>query len=198
MADRRVAPPGAIAAAWGGRVVAGVLLLAPTLREPVTGTPAGLSDYVVCGALALLLWTAATQEISVNRLRMQLGTLVLADLARPALTVPSDLPLAEAVRRAEETRAGGIVTVDSAGLPLGLVSDDAVSATPSERHAWVATASVTDALDDGLCLPVDLSGDQLLRAVQHRPAPRYLLVDSGGGLQGVLSLADLDRVVRLR
>ncbi|QCW50714.1 site-2 protease family protein [Nocardioides dongxiaopingii] len=187
---------GALAAAWGGRVTAVLLLLAPALRQPLLGTPPGLSDFLVCGALALLLWTVATQEIAVNRMRLRLGDVVLADLARPALTVPPDLPLAEALRRAAEIDAGGIVTVDATGRPLGLVPDAGVESTPAERRPWVATAALAEPLDDGLCLAVDVSGDALLSAVQRRPAAAYLLLDAGGGLRGVLALRDLDRLVR--
>lgn len=189
---------GAIAAAWGGRGVAVVLLLVPTLREPVLGTAPGLSDYLVCGALALLLWTVATTELSVNRMRMRLGGIVVRDLARPALTVAPDLPLAEAVRRAGEAEAGGIVTVDARGRLLGLVSEAALAATPEERRPWTPTSTVTRALDATSCLPADLDGEQLLSAVRRGPAAEYLLVDAAGAPHGVLTLRDLDRVVRLR
>ena len=40
-------------------------------------------------------------------------------LARRTLSVPADLPLAEAVRRAQEARPGSIVTVDPDGRPVG-------------------------------------------------------------------------------
>ena len=45
--------------------------------------------------------------------------LVARDLARRTLAVPADLPLAEAIRRAQEAEAGGIVTVTSGGAPVG-------------------------------------------------------------------------------
>lgn len=189
---------GAMVAAWVGRGVALALLLAPTLCRPVLDRPARLSDYVVCGALALLLWTVATNELAANRLRLRLGGIVVGDLARPALSVPPDLPLAEAVRRADEAGAGGIVTVDSGGRPLGLVSATAVAATPAEKHPWVATSTVTRRLDALTCLPADLDGDQLLSAVRRGPAAEYLLVDAAGAPHGVLTLRDVDRVVRLR
>ncbi len=191
---------GALVAARVGRGMAGALLLAPTLRQLATGTPPRLSEYVVCGALALLLWTAAGHELAVTRLRLRVGGVDVAALARPALAVPPGLPLAEAVRRADESAAygvvtGGIVTVDHAGHPLGLVADRDVEALPAERRPWVATSAVATDVADGLCLPADITGDALLAAVRRRPSASYVLVDPAGALHGVLSLNDLDRAV---
>ena len=66
---------------------------------------------------------------------------------------PADLPLAEAVRRAQEAQAGSIVTVDSAGRPVGLVNEAAVLATPDDRRPWLPTSAVARTLDPGLDPP---------------------------------------------
>ena len=82
----------------------------------------------------------------------------LERLARRTLAVPADLPLAEAVRRAQEAQTGAIVTVTSAGLPAGVVNEAALAATPAERRPWVATSTVARTVDDGLRLPASISG----------------------------------------
>lgn len=186
---------GAIAAAWCGRAVAVAVFVLPVVSQLVTGDPPRLAVVVVCAALALLLWTAAGSELAINRLRLKVGALVPADLARAVLQVAPDLPLAEALRRAAESDAGGIVTVDPTGRPLGLVVETRLDATPDERRPWVATSTAADPLDDGLCLPADVTGDGLLAAVQRRPASAYLLIDAAGGLRGVVSMHDLDAAV---
>ena len=80
--------------------------------------------------IALFLWTGATSAMSSARLRRRLPELVARDLARRTLTVPDDLPLGEAVRRAQEAEAGGIVTVTSSGVPIGVVSEAAAARHP--------------------------------------------------------------------
>ena len=71
------------------------------------------------------------------RLRRRLPSLVARDLARRTLTVPDDLPVAEAVRRAQAAEAGSIVTVSSAGAPIGIVNET-VAAGPARGASSVA------------------------------------------------------------
>lgn len=188
----------AVVASKTGRGVAVVLAGAPILAVALLGVRLSTTDMVLCGAMGLLLWTLSTNDLTVNRLRLQVGDVVVRDLARRTLTVPPDLPLAEAIRRAGEAGAAGIVTVDGRGTLLGVVSDSEVEATPTERRPWVTTATVTRTLTAEHLLPVDITGEQLLLAIHRAPAAEYLLVDPAGALVGVLALSDLDRVVRGR
>ncbi|MGA8257274.1 MAG: site-2 protease family protein [Nocardioides sp.] len=186
---------GALAAAWGGRVVAVLLLTAPVIAGPAFGREVLVTDIVLCGAMALLLWSMATNEIAVNRLRIAMEGVVARDVALAALTVAPDLPLAEAIRRADEGGTPGIVTIDPDGRLLGVVNQSAVDAMPAERRPWVDTSSVTRAVSPERCLAADLSGDHLLRAIHMAPGPEYVVLEPGGSLIGVLRLADLDRAV---
>ena len=189
---------GAVVAAKGGRVVAATLASVPILAVLVFDVRLTTTDMLLCAAMALLLWTLASNDLTVSRLRLQVGGLVVRDLARRTLTVPPDLPLAEAIRRASEIDADGIVTVDSRGALLGVVSDTALEATPTERRPWITTSEVARAVTSEHLLPADITGEQLLVAINRAPVAEYLLVDRLGGLVGVLSLRDLDRVVRPR
>jgi len=130
------------------------------------------------------------------RMRQRIPHLVARELARRTLAVPGDLPLAEAVRRARDTGAGSIVTVTGSGEPVGIVSEAAVAATPLERQPWIATSTVSRTLEDGLRLPADLSGEDLVVALNRHPAGEYLLLDLDGRLVGVLATADVDRAFR--
>lgn len=185
-----------IVAGWGGRVAALALLAWPLLQEPLLGTPPTLMDVVLVFVLGLFLWTGATAAIAHARIRTRLPALVARPLARRTLTVPEDLPLGEAVRRAQEAQAGSIVTVSADGTPNGIVSEAAVSAMPEERRPWVPVSTVSRAMEEGLSLPADVAGEELILAISRRPADEYLLVETDGRIYGVLSTADVDRAFR--
>jgi hypothetical protein len=79
------------------------------------------------------------------------------------------------------------------GNPVALVNEDAVIATPEQRRPWIEVGSMARALGPGLILPADLSGLELIEAVQRTPATEYLLVEPSGQIYGVLVAADLNR-----
>lgn len=187
-----------IVAGWGGRLAALALLAWPLLQETITGVPPTLMDLVLVFILGLFLWTGATAAMAHARLRRRLPALVARPLARRTLTVPEDLPLAEAVRRAQEERAGSIVTVALDGTPLGIVSEAAVLAMPEDRRPWVPVSAVARAMEAGLTLPANVAGEDLILAISRRPAEEYLLVETDGRIYGVLSTADVDRAFRER
>jgi Zn-dependent protease len=187
---------GTIVAAWGGRVVAVLALGYPVLTSRLLDQPVSAIDFIFAGVIAMFLWSGATAALESAKVRSRLPYLVARDLARRTLTVPPELPLAEAVRRAQEVEAGSIVTVTSTGVPIGVVNEAALLSVPVERRAWVPVSSVTRTLDDGLRLPVGIGGEDLIRAISARPAGEYLLLDADGSIFGVLSTADVDRAFR--
>ncbi|MBD3914463.1 site-2 protease family protein [Nocardioides hwasunensis] len=185
-----------IVAGWGGRLTALALLAWPIVQERVTGVEPTILDLVLVFILGLFLWTGATAAMAHARIRERLPALVARPLARRTLTVPADLPLAEAVRRAQDAQAGSIVTVSRDGAPLGIVSEAAVTAMPVERRPWVAVSTVTRSLEDGLTLPATVAGEELVQAISSHPADEYLLVETDGRIYGVLATADVDRAFR--
>lgn len=187
---------GTIVAGWGGRITALALLSWPLVQERVIGEPPTIMDLVLVFILGLFLWTGATAAMAHARLRRRLPALVARPLARRTLTVPADLPLAEAVRRAQAEQAGSIVTVTPDGRPLGIVSEAAVAAMPEDRRPWVPVSTVARALEEGLTLPATVAGEELILAISRRPAEEYLLVEEDGRIYGVLSTADVDRAFR--
>jgi CBS domain-containing protein len=187
---------GSIVAGWGGRITAIALLAWPLVQERVTGEPPTILDLVLVFILGLFLWTGATAAMAHARLRQRLPALVARPLARRTLTVPEDLPLAEAVRRAQEAQAGSIVTVTPDGTPVGIVSEAAVTAMPADRRPWVTTSAVARTMEEGLTLPATVAGEDLILAISRRPAEEYLLVEDDGRIYGVLSTADVDRAFR--
>jgi CBS domain-containing protein len=105
------------------------------------------------------------------------------------------MPLAEALRRLTTEQAGAIVVVDGAGRPDAVVNEEAVSATPEQRRPWVSVSTVARSAAGGLTLDSGLSGGDILTAIQAHPATEYVVVDAQGVLVGVLSAADIARVL---
>ena len=185
-----------IVAGWGGRLAAVAVLFWPLLQEQLTDTKADVIDYALSFIVALFLWTGATAAMTSARLRRRLPSLVARNLARRTLTVPEDLSVAEAVRRAQDAEAGSIVTVTSSGVPTGIVSEAAILATPEDRRPWMAVSTVAQSLEHGLTLPASIYGEDLVVAISRRPAHEYLLLEEDGSLFGVLATADVDRAFR--
>ena len=184
---------GTIVAGWGGRVAAVLALSYPLLIEVVTSRQPDLVDYLLAFVIATFLWGGASTAIMSARLRRKLPTLRARSLARRTLAVPHDLPLSEAVRRAQQEQAGSIVVLDQHARPSGIVNEAALLATPEERRPWLPAEAVARSIEPGLMLPADIAGEDLVRAMQRTPATEYLLLEADGGVYGVLTTSDVDR-----
>lgn len=189
---------GTLVAGWAGRVLAVVSLFLPLLMHRLFDVVPDTSSYGFALILAVFIWMGATAAMQGARLRRRLPSLVARRLARRTLAVPADLPVAEAVRRAQESEAGSIVTVDPDGRPVGIVHEAAVLAIPEDRRPWVPVSAVARSLVPGMTLPVDIKGEELIRAITFLPAHEYLLVEPDGSIYGVLATADVDQAFRER
>lgn len=187
---------GTLAAGWGGRLTAVAVLGWPFVQSGLVGAEPSVMDVILSAVIAAFLWGGASAAIASARLRQRVADVRARDLARRTLAVPDDLPLAEAVRRAQDAGAGSIVTVTSDGRPIGVVNEAAVKATPRERQPWVAVSTVARTLDPGMRLPVAITGAELVEAIRRTPASEYLLLDEHGGVYGVLATSDVEKAVR--
>jgi Zn-dependent protease/CBS domain-containing protein len=181
-----------IAAAWAGRVLAlglFVLVLAP----PVEDRMGGLYTVVWLAVIAAFMWTGASQAIKATRFRERLPALQARRLARKAVSVSADTPLAEAIRRAQDSNARAVVVVDHDDKPIAILNETAVMATPEQRRPWIEAGSLARTLEPDLVLSADLSGMALLDAIRQAPATEYLLVEPSGQVYGVLAARDVDR-----
>jgi len=184
---------GTIAAAWGGRVVALGVIVSPFVLAQIQNRQVDLVNVLWVALLASFIWTAASASLAQQRLRERLPALQARSLTRRAIPVTGDLPLSEALRRAKEADAGGLVIVDGGGAPSGLVNEASASATPEHRRPWVSVSSVARSIEPGLVLSAELSGEDLVRAMQATPASEYLVLDQGGDIFGVLATKDVER-----
>ncbi len=184
---------GTVAAAWVGRVLA-VGLVLYNLLPLMAGQEPNFTAVLWSMVLASFIWIGATQSLRVAKVRSRLPQVRARTLARRALPVTSEVPLAEALRRAGESGAGAIVVVDHEGRPTAIVNEAAVNATPEQRRPWVAVGTLARSLEPALVLGADLEGESLIDAMRGHPAGEYLLVERGGEIYGVLATADVNKV----
>jgi Zn-dependent protease len=178
-----------IAAAWAGRVLAVAMALFALVSERSSTSSFSWLWLVV---IAVFIWFQSTQSIRAAKIRERLPSVSARRLVRRAVPVQANVPLAEAIRRADAVGARALVIVDHEGTPTGIVSESAVRAVPEERRPWVDAGSVARTLDPGLVLPADLAGMDLINAVRKTPASEYLLIEPTGQVYGVLAATDLD------
>jgi Zn-dependent protease len=180
-----------IAAAWAGRVLA-IALVALGLFSARSSSSFLNWYWLWLLFIAGFIWLQSSQSIKAARVRERLPSLSARALARRAIPVPPNLPVAEAVRRAQAGNARALVIVNHANEPTAIVSESAVQATPEERRPWIDVSALARSITPGMSLPADLSGLDLIKAVQETPATEYLLYEKSGQVFGVLARSDLD------
>jgi Zn-dependent protease/CBS domain-containing protein len=181
-----------IVAAWAGRVLAVALVVVPVTYAMANRRSEDLMSMLWLLFIAGFMWVGAGQSIKATRLRERLPGIQARRLARKAIPISASLPLAEAIRRADETNARALVVVDPDNTPIAIVNESAVMATPPQRRPWIEAGTLARKLDPGLVLPADLSGMALIDAVRKAPASEYLVVEPSGQVYGVLTASDLD------
>ncbi len=183
---------GTVVAARAGQVLAVAVLVMPFVLAQ--GRPS-IIMIVWAALIAMLMWSGASQALLVGRLRRQLPKLDVRTLARRAAPVAPETPLAEAIRQARDAGVRSLVVVDSANRPTGLVSEAAFIATPEDRRPWIPVYQVARSIQPGMTLSTELSGEQLVAAMQATPASEYLVVDQAGAVYGVLATSDIDNAL---
>jgi CBS domain-containing protein len=172
-----------------------LLLVVPFAVAVARGESDYLQSVLWLAVIAVFMWVGATQAMRATRFRERLPALQARKLARKAISVIASTPLAEAVRRAEESQARAVVVVDHEDKPIAIVNETAVMATPPQRRPWIDTGSLARTLEPNLIIPADLSGIELLNALRRTPASEYLLVEPSGQVYGVLAARDLDQAL---
>jgi Zn-dependent protease/CBS domain-containing protein len=191
---------GTVAAAWTGRALAVAVLIGFPLagylggyaQDGLSGTDS-LTDALLAAILAAIIWTGAGNSLRMARLREHLPDLRARVLTRRAVPVTAETPLSEALRRANEAGARGLVVVDGLGDPVSLVREASIASVPQHRRPWVAAGSLAQELREGMRVPADLAGEELLDHLRATPATEYLVVEETGEIYGVLSTGDVER-----
>jgi Zn-dependent protease len=183
---------GTVVAGWAGRVVAVLVLLALVVPPLLSGRQPDYTGIVFAAIISAFLWSGASQALRQAKVSSRVPALSARQLARRAVVVPTDTPLAEALRRLAEAGAGGLVLTDAQGQVVAVSREAAVSAVPVERRPWVPVSSVSAAIDPRGALRADLAGEALLSAMTANPASEYIVVEPDGSLVGVLATADVE------
>jgi Zn-dependent protease/CBS domain-containing protein len=188
---------GTLAAAWAGRLLALLVLVGLPAWAAYQGdgltTSTLLIDAVLGAMLAAIIWNGATGSLRIARLRERLPELAARGLARPAVEVTADTPLAEALRRLEEAGARALYVVDGAGVPVALVREHVVRTIPEHRRPWTATGAVSRPLEPGLRIPADLAGEELLDMLRDGHSAEFLVLEPDGAVLGVLAAVDVEQ-----
>ena len=179
-----------VAAAWAGRVLT-IALVGLALFSQQSQSAAGLY-WLWLLVIAGFMWIQSTQAIRAAKLRERLPSVGARKLGRQAIPIAANVPLAEAVRRAQAAGARALVIVDHENTPTAIVNETAVQATPEERRPWIEVGALARTLEPNMVLSADLSGLDLIKAVQAAPASEYLLIEPSGQVYGVLAATDLD------
>ncbi len=192
---------GTVAAAWTGRALAIAVLVGFPLathtgsltdRDSFTGI-ASLTDALLAAILAAIIWTGAGNSLRMARLRERLPNLTARALTRRAVPVSGEMPLSEALRRANDAGARALVVVDGTGEPVALVREAGIAGIPQHRRPWVPVGTMAQDLTQGMRMPADLTGEGLLDHLRATPATEYLVVEDTGEIYGVLSTSDVER-----
>lgn len=186
-------------AAWCGRVVAVLVALSGFV---VRDGSVSFASSALSAIMGLYLWAGASQALRFANLTSRLHLVTVAGLLRPGVLLPSDISVAEALRRAAEgtgnDRARGVVLVDAADRPSAIVDESRIGAVPPDRRPWTQAAEVARPLEPGLILPLGLEGRELLDRMQQTPAREYLVVGADGAPAGIVSTADFARQLQGR
>ncbi|MBL7499516.1 site-2 protease family protein [Frankia sp. CNm7] len=141
-------------------------------------------------ALAGFIGFGAYQSLRAVELREKLPDLRAGRLIRKTLPVEGGVPLAEALRRAQQEGATAVAVIDRDGNPSMIMNGASVDALPEHRRPWVQVAEVSRTVEPHMILDADLAGEALLGHVQRHPAPEYLVTQQGRPV-GVLTMVDL-------
>ena len=180
-------------AGWAGRVVAvGVAVLGLVADRDSPGILAGLVSLF----LAAYLWIGATQSLKAAQLQARLPRVDVGRLLRPGVLVPFDVSVAEALRRAWERDARGLVVLDASERPSAIVDETLIGAVPPQRRPWTPVTEVARPLEPGLMIPLGTDAAGLLERMQATPAHEYLVVADDGKPAGIIATVDFARMLQ--
>jgi Zn-dependent protease len=179
--DRNVATR---VAAYSGYVVAAALVVFGLQRAR-----SGWSFYWLLIAATLAL--GATSALRRSRVIEKLPGITASAVARRAVTVDANLPLSEALRRAQAMGVTAVIVADSSGRPWAVMNGAAVDAVPEDRRPWTTINQVSRPIEDGMKIPADAGGQHLLELLSQTPASEYVVYGPDGQPTGVLAMVDV-------
>jgi Zn-dependent protease len=182
---------GTLVAGWLGRGVAvavpvfGIAL--PLLRD---GDP-DPTLLIWSALISALLWTGATQALRWAGMQRRATRLDARQLARPAVPVHATWTASEVQVLAAEQQVSDVVVLDENGVPIGLVSTEAIEHLVASGRPDAEVQTLMHAIPAYAVLPATTTGEALLQLLSRTPAAAtYALVDEHGQV-GLVAGRDL-------
>lgn len=176
-------------AAWGGRVVAGLVVLWAVALPLVQGR--GLTAYALWSLIiAWVLWRGASAALLRAKVTQQFAAYPLSTTVHALAEVPIRAPLSTV----DGSRLPAFA-VDDGAVPIGLLTAEAISAVPEERRTTTQVGAVI--AHEPSTWIIDVDGDDLLPAVQQLSMRRlpYAAIRRDGRTLGVLDGRDVQRIL---
>ena len=172
-------------AAYGGFVVAAGLAI-----WSLSSNGNGPGRYTL--GFAALIALGAGSSLKRSKIIVKLPGVLASQVMRQAVTVEANLPLAEALRRAQVLGVTAVIVNDSSGRPWAIMNGAAADAVPMARRPWTTINQVSRPIEDGMRIPESLGGQQLMDRLQTTPASEYLVYSTTDDRPiGVLVMVDV-------
>jgi CBS domain-containing protein len=170
----------------------GYLLVGGGLFLWFSGVPGGLW-FALIGLFVIA--AANAERIQEQAVAMLTGVSAGEVMSHPAVTLPASLTLSDAISHFIRYRFTAFPVTDAAGRTLGLLSIDAINRLP--RSKWAATR-VEEVVDRDRALRVGEHEDvaHLLDRSAVQRVGRAVVVDDVGRPVGIVSVTDIERVLR--
>jgi hypothetical protein len=84
-----------------------------------------------------------------------------------------------------------VIVADSSGRPWAVMNGAAVDAVPEDRRPWTTINQVSRPIEEGMKIPADTGGQQLLELLSQTPASEYVVYGPDGQPTGVLVMVDV-------
>ncbi len=170
----------------------GYLVIAFGVLLAVGGAPGGLWFALI----GVFLVVAANAERLQEQVVMTFTGVSAEELmSRPAISIPSDLTLAEAQEYFARYQYTAFPVIDRAGRAVGMLSISRLERTP--RGRWRTTLAGERAeRDEALLIAEQEDVAQLLQEPAFARVGRAAVIDEDGRPVGVVSLTDIQRTIR--
>lgn len=193
--------------AWIGRVIAIVVVAGPLLAA--LRFPGSTSLILVLWGvmIGMMLWRGAGDALREAGLRERVLALRAGDLMVRIPLVRADAPLTSLPSGAEDPSAAAQpADATDRGAPhllvldpshgVGVLDEQALASVPEPQRSAVPTGAVTTWLGAPGRLSEDLSGEDLVEAVQTQRRAVHLVIGDSGEIVGVVTTAMIDRALQ--
>ncbi len=170
----------------------GYLLIAVGVLLMLTGYIGGLWLALIG---MFVIAAARAERVQEQVAALFTGMPVTALMSRSVISVPARVTLSEAATTFTRFRYTAFPVIDESERVLGLLTIDALEATPrSERYVTLAAAKANR--DPDLLVHEDEDVEHVMERPAFQRVGRAAVVDAEGRAVGIISVTDLERLVR--